>query len=303
MKIKLIGQIYTIVNYLKHQILKSNRYKLTKRVIRHIESKDCDLPEKEKNTLKKFLSKILVSQISYPFIKEYHYRIVDVFYDKTKSLHYVLHNTKKLYFKRDLSKSRIRDLYNGLCIEQDIRSPHSYFAFPISYQSTDIVADIGAAEGIWALDITESVSEIYLFECEDGWIEALQATFEPWKEKVHIVQKYVADFTDENHTTLDDYFFENNIFPTIIKADIEGAEIACIKGASGTLTQHINHALLCTYHNVDDFTIMSDMLKNLHFAVQPSEGHMISIYSEPDYGCKDITKIFRKGLIHAHKQS
>ena len=302
MKIKLIGILYTRIKYLCHQIFKSNRYRLTKYLILHIESNDCDLPAEEKIIIKKFLSKTLVSQISYPFIKEYHYRIVNVLWDKTKSLYYVYHNKKKLYFRKGLSKTGIRNLYNELCLEQDVRSPHSYFAFSIRYRPTDIAVDIGAAEGIWALDIVENVREIYLFECEADWIEALQATFEPWKDKVNIVNKYVSDFTDKKNTTLDDYFYSKNLFPDIIKADIEGAEVVCMKGASKLLTHPIRHILLCTYHNYSDFTILSEIMENNHFEVQPSEGHMISIYSEPDYGCKDITKILRKGLIHAYKQ-
>lgn len=302
MKIKLIGIVYTRIKYLCHQITRSNRYKLTRRLIRHIESSDCDLPAKEKIILKKILSKTLVSQINYPFMKEYNYRIVPVLRDKTKSLYYVRHNKKKLYFKRGLSKMEIRNMYNGLCLEQDARSPHSYFAFSIRYRPTDIAADIGAAEGIWALDIVENVREIYLFECEADWVEALQATFEPWKDKVRIVNKYVSDFNDEKNTTLDDYFYNKNLFPDIIKVDIEGAEVACMQGASKLLTRPVRHLLLCTYHNYSDFSVLSEIMKSHHFEVQPSEGYMIPVYTEPDYSCKDITKLIRKGLIHAYKQ-
>ena len=301
MRITLIGMIFTRLKYFCHQILKSNRYNLTKRLTQYLESGDCDFPAEEKKMLKQFLSKTLVSQISYLFIKEYNYRIINVLWDKTKSLHYVFHNKKKLYFRKGLSKNGIRNMYNALCIEQDTRSPHSYSAFPVNYKPTDIAVDIGAAEGIWALDIAEKVNEIYLFECEDAWIEALQATFEPWKDRVHIVNKYISDFTNEQNTTLDDYFGGKNIFPTIIKADIEGAEVACVKGAKILLSQHIRQAFICTYHNFGDFVLLTDMMKNYQFAVQPSKGYMISIYSESGYNCKDIKKIFRKGLIYANK--
>lgn len=302
MKIKVIGIVYTQLKYLFHSVSNSNRYKLTKRLIQYIKSEDCDLPAEEKMVLNKFLKKSLVSQISYPFIKDYHYRIVNVLWDKTKSLHFVYRNNKKLYFGRGLSKNKIRNMYNALCIEQDLRSPHAYLAFPVCYQPNDVVADIGSAEGIWALDVVDKVQEIYLFESEDIWIEALQATFEPWKDKVHIVNKYVTDYVDERNTTLDDYFSSEHIFPTIIKADVEGAEVPCVKGASKLLNQHIRHALICTYHNFDDFTILAEIMKNHNFEIRSSEGYMVSIYSEPDYGCKDISKILRKGLIHAYKQ-
>jgi len=289
------------LKYMFRGILRSNRYNLTTSVISYIESKDCDFSIEEKNAFRKFFKNRLVSQISYCFIQEYHYRIVHVLWDKRKQLHYVLHHGRKLYFKKGMSKFKIRELYNALCIEQDVRSPHSYFSFPLHYHETDVAADIGAAEGMWALDIIDKVKTIYLFECEDSWIEALYATFEPWNEKVHIVKKIITDYTDKKHTTLDDYFCNQNNYPTIIKADIEGEEIAGMKGAQKLLSQHIRYAILCTYHNFDDFMILSDMMTKKHFKIQPSEGYITAIYSEPNYDVKDISKIFRKGVIHAFK--
>ena len=301
MSIKLLGIIFTKLRYFKHKIFSSHHYKLTKRVIRYLESTDCDLMTEEKSTIQKFLSHKLVSVINYPFVEEYKYRIVNVLKDKRNSLNYVYHNEKKLYFKKGMSKYKIMEMYNYLCIEQDIRSPHSYVSSPVTYSPTDIAVDIGAAEGIWALDIVEKVKELYLFECEDGWIEALEATFLPWKNKVTIVNNYVTDNTNGMFTTLDDYFLPKNIFPSIIKVDIEGEEISAMKGALKLLTNHIRHALLCTYHNVDDFQKLSEMMKNHHFEVKHSEGFIINIYSEPNYNCHNISEIFRKGLIHACK--
>lgn len=297
----LTGNLYPGLKCVKHLISNSNRYKLTKQVNQYLQSDDCIIPDEEKPVIQKWFSMPLVHQISYPFIKKYLYRKVNIFFDNKKSLHYVLHSEKRLYFKKGMSKHDIRELYNNLCIEQDINSPHSYLAFPVHYQSTDIAVDIGAAEGIWALDIIEKVKEIYLFECEDAWIEALQATFEPWSDKIHIVNKFVSDVTDEVNTTLDDYFLGKNIVPDIIKADIEGAEASCIKGASKLLTNHVRHFLLCTYHNYDDYRVLSEMMKSHGFETQPSKGYMLTIYMEPNYSCKDASKIVRKGLIHAYK--
>ena len=296
------GRLYARLKYLKHWFYKTSHYKLTIRLIRHIQTDDCKLSTEEKRVLKKFLSNRLVSQISYPFVKEYDYKPVKVIWDEAKSLYYVYHHAKRLYFKKGWPKILTRNMYNALCIEQDLRSPHAYSAFPIQYQSTDIAVDIGAAEGIWGLDIVEKVKELYIFECEDEWIDALQATFEPWKDKVHIVNKCVSDFSDNKNTTLDDYFCSRNIFPTIIKADIEGAEVAMVKGASEMFSKHISHAILCTYHNPDDYVLLSEMMKKYYSEVVVSEGFMIAIYSEPNFDCiKDFTKIFRKGMIHACK--
>ena len=294
------GRLYARLKYIWHRFKKTGRYKLTKRLLQHIETEDCKLSTEEKTVLKKLLSSRLVSHISYPFVKEYEYRPVKVLWDETKSLYYVYHHAKRLYFKKGLPKPFIRYIYNDLCLEQDIRSPHSYFVFPIQYHDTDIAVDIGAAEGIWALDIVEKVRELYLFEYDEDWIKALQATFEPWKDKVHIVNKYVSDVSDSKNTTLDDYFYARNIFPTIIKADVEGAEIALVKGASGLLSNHIAHAIICTYHNPDDFAMVLEMVKEYYTEVDVSNGYLIDIYSVPHFACHDFTNIFRKGVIHAH---
>ena len=297
----IVGKLFTTLKYFTNQCFRTNRYKLTKSAIQYILSEDCCFSPEEKKNLKKSLSKILISAINYTFVKEYHYRRVSVFYDKTKSLYFVFHKKKKLFFKKGLSKKEVINMYNALCAEQDARSPHFYMSDSISYYSTDIAVDIGAAEGIWALEIVEKVNNIYIFECESGWIEALQATFEPWKEKVCVINKYVTDFSDETHTALDDYFLNKNIYPNIIKADIEGAETNCLKGASKLLNLSIYHALICTYHNYDDFEILSDMMKKNNFEVEPSRGYMAAIYTVKNFDCDDVSKLFRKGLIHAFK--
>jgi len=295
------GNLYSGLKYMKQKVFNSNRYKLTKRTIQYLQSKDCTIPAADSLAMQKYFSKTLIQPISYPFISEYLYKRINVLFDNTKSLYYVYHNKKKLYFKKGLSKTNIRDIYNQLCIEQDVRSPHSYFAFPICYQSTDIVADIGAAEGVWALDIVEKVKEIYLFECDEEWIEALQATFEPWSYKIHIVNKFVSDFSDEMNTALDDYFFGEGKNPDIIKVDIEGAEAECLNGASKLLSHYIRDVLLCTYHKFNDFTVLSKIMEHYNFEVQSSEGYMLFIWEEPNYNFKDIATLFRKGLIYARK--
>jgi hypothetical protein len=148
----------------------------------------------------------------------------------------------------------------------------------------------------------DKVKEIFIFECEEDWIEALEATFKPWKDKVHIVNKFVTDYSDGKNISLDDYFCGKNIFPTIIKADVEGSEVACVRGASKLLTQHIRHIFLCTYHRFNDFEVLSEAIKKLNFKVTPSEGYMLYYFEEPDYNNKDIAKIFRKALIYAHRE-
>ena len=46
--------------------------------------------------------------------------------------------------------------------------------------------DAGCAEGYTSLEVVEEVDHLYLFECDEAWIEALEATFALWREKVTI---------------------------------------------------------------------------------------------------------------------
>jgi len=75
-----------------------------------------------------------------------------------------MHENKRLYFPENWNTERIRDCYNNLCIEQDKDSPHRYEADGYIVQEGDVIADVGAAEGIWALNYTEKAGKIYLFE-------------------------------------------------------------------------------------------------------------------------------------------
>jgi hypothetical protein len=259
------------------------------------------IPEKDKIGILKFLSCNLISHISYPFVKEYRYRLVKPVFDKTCSMYYVLHNNKKLYFKKSWDKSKIRNMYNTLCTEQDKRSPHSYEYLNQQISTQDIAIDAGAAEGIWSLDIIESVKFIYIFELEDDWIEALSATFAPWKEKVEIVNLCLSDKTEKGKVALDDYFQNKNISPTIIKADIEGGEQKLLKGAQKLLPDTIRGIVMCTYHNYGDYALISMLLKNIGFKTVTSGGYLLSIYDKPCFECDDLSNIIRKGLIFGIK--
>ena len=70
----------------------------------------------------------------------------------------------------------------------------------------ETLLDIGAAEAVFTLDTIDYIDRAYLFECDEAWIEALEATFAPWNDKIMIVRKYVSDVDDDNNITLDTFF-------------------------------------------------------------------------------------------------
>jgi len=158
-----------------------------------------------------YFKKYRFSVFPYEFSKKYHASDIDVFFDKTSQTRYVVHENKRLYFPENWENNHIRAYYNGLCIEQDKDSPHRYDVDCYAVKNGDVIADVGAAEGIWALNNAEKASKIYLFECNQEWIKALRKTFEPWKEKVVIVNKYISNNNYDKNITLDVFFYKKRI--------------------------------------------------------------------------------------------
>jgi hypothetical protein len=187
-------------------------------------------------------------------------------------LPYIEHGNKKLYLPKNLSEREMEFIYRYLLTEQDIDSPHRYVN---SYAELEgkIVLDIGAAEGIFALDAIEYAEKVYLFECDDQWIEALQATFEPWKEKVEIVRKYVGDTDTEECVTLDSFMEGKEQDNLHLKMDIEGAEQSALQGAKKLLTngKRISFSV-CTYHRDEDAKAISSFFESLGYTYEFTRG-------------------------------
>ena len=205
----------------------------------------------------------------YSWKKEYDSHRFEVHIDDKKSLPYVWHNDKKLYFKKDTRN--VADAYKFLLIEQDERSAHRYVK---SYKDLmgKTLLDIGAAEAIFTLDVIEYINHAYLFESDESWIEALNATFTPWKEKITIVRKYVSDVNDENNVTLDAFFKDKLSENLFVKMDIEGYERKALKGCNKLFARNQNiSGSVCIYHLSDDEEAVSKILKHsgLTISVQP----------------------------------
>lgn len=125
--------------------------------------------------------------------------------------------------------------------EQDIKNSHHYLQENRIPENGDVIADIGAAEGIFALDVIDRCEKVYLFEMSESWITPLEKTFEAYKDKIEIVKKYVSNANDDICITMDDFFKDKKI--TYIKADIEGAEISMLEGGRSTLEKRLKELL------------------------------------------------------------
>lgn len=244
-----------------------------------------------------FLSSNNISVFPYPFAEEYKPSDIEVILDSAIGLYYMLWDGKKLYHKK-ASKEKAQKYFNSLRLEQDIRSPHRYLINEFNVKENDIVVDVGAAEGNFSLSIIEKASRVLLFEPDRNWAKALEATFEPWKNKVTIVHKLVSDKSSLDSVSLDDFLGQEQSI-NFIKADVEGSEAEVIKGAQKIIERNRELKIaVCTYHRQEDATNLDSQLTQLGFENKFSDGYMLY-----HYGRTNVVKepYLRKAVLRATK--
>jgi hypothetical protein len=292
---KLTSQFYRVVvpKFIRKRIL-ANR--LPKAIAKYYAGRK-EKPSDEIANVLNYLGKNPIAVFPYDFQDEYIAENIEVYEDKAKGLRYVLLDGKRLYFKKRWGKKKIQNLYNLLCKEQDARSPHRYLTDDFGFDDGETLVDVGAAEGNFALSVVEKASRLILFEADKEWIEPLNATFEPWKDKVEIVNKFVSNITDSKHTKLDDYLTVSPGQQTFLKIDVEGAESRLLAGCQKILAEQTPlKVAICTYHKQNDEKEFSSLLLQNGFTVSHSDGYMLFYYDKqlaPPY--------FRRGLLRAKK--
>jgi len=252
-----------------------NRQRTNQTIIKHYEALPHTSVSLEETAALNYLKQHGLQVFPYRFTEKYKKEEVQVYDDKALQLKYVIFEGKKLYFKRKSSARGIKRNYSRLLAEQDEASPHRYLTLDFDIQENDILVDVGAAEGNLPLEVIEKVSKVYLFETDPRWIEALEATFAPWKDKVEIVNKFVSNTNDEKHVSLD-AFFKDRPAPTFIKVDAEGAEADILTGATQLL--HSDQPLrlaLCCYHKPNDAVEFDERLSALGFSNAFAKGYMV----------------------------
>ncbi len=184
-----------------------------------------------------------------------------------------------------------------MLMEQHVDSPHLYWSDEEVFKGKTLF-DIGAAEGFVSLDHIEDLEQVYLFECDHPWIEALNATFKPYANKVTIVERYVSDKTDASANTvcLDDFVREKGCRVDLLKMDIEGFEEMALEGARDTLISQAVNLAVCAYHKPDAVTSIVDLLTAFGYQCTLNPKLMCFVYDDrPPY--------FRTGMVYAHKKT
>jgi hypothetical protein len=267
------------------------RARLRKNIIRYLEE-NAQTPE-EKRTLE-YLGKNPLSFLLPDPSAKYNPADIEVHRAEGGDLSYVMRHGKKIFFPKSMTREEIVTYYRDLSIEQDPSSPHYYFSNGAAVQEGDVVVDVGASEGIFALDIVETANKVYVIEGDQSWIRPLEETFRPWKDKVTIMPKYVSDSNTEHYATLDSLF--HGVKVNFVKMDIEGFEEGALKGADTLLSNAELTVVVAAYHNKRSETSIRKILAEKGFVISTSNGYVVLIYDvrlTPPY--------LRRGLVIGKK--
>lgn len=237
-----------------------------------------------------FIVKHGITMFPYDFSKKYSDFQCEILYDYDEEKYYVFHKGKRLYFPKGIEKEEIKRAYKQLIMEQESESPHCYWSNINRPARGDVFVDVGAAEGMIALEWIDIVDKAILIECDEAWKDALISTFAPYQEKVKIISRYCCEKEGTGTTTIDNIV--GGVDNLVIKMDIEGAEISALKGAEKTLKNKKVKWAVCTYHRKNDANDIENIMKENDIEYEYSSGYLILPYDlQHEY------PYFRKGVI------
>lgn len=233
-----------------------------------------------------------------PYLNGYESMAWQVYWDTASGYPYIIFEDKRMYFPRDYSNFVINgngQMYvRDILLEQHHSSPHLYCKDNVIVKAGDVMVDAGVCEGNFALRYIDLVSKLYLVECDPLWEEPLKLTFAPYKEKVVFCNKFLTNYNDNTHITLDTLVTENVDF---LKMDIEGEEPRALEGAHTLLSNKKMRLSICTYHRFGQYEEIKRILEENGFATAHSNGFML-FCEDPDFA---RTADARRGIIRAWK--
>lgn len=274
------------------QVWNKNYFYQQKILERYNEAKDLEIQR-----VIQYIEENGLDIFNYSYVNMYKDKNISIYLDSGSGLYYVVHKGKKMFMKRSFETiNDVKNYYYSLLIEQDQESPHHYLDDKFELPQRAIVADVGAAEGIFTLDNIEKIEKAYVFECDEEWVEALEKTFEPYEKKVTIIQKYVGDYVDERSIRLDEY---KKCGINFIKMDIEGAECIALEGAKEIIGDSKNmECAICAYHAEYDEQAIRWMLSEYGMETSTTDGYMWFPY---DIKNKKVSTKLVRGIVRGVK--
>lgn len=278
--------------------------KLKKLAVSNYAENNPDFKEKFKDEISFINQNFTIDAIPYPCINKI--GAITCFIDNEKKLPYIVHSGKKLFFPKHWSKEQCERCYKNYIEKENIlggnhttKAPHQYTTNDFQIDKNDILLDIGCAEALLSLDVIDNVKKIYIFEYDSQWFAPLKATFEPYKEKVTFIKKFVADKNSLNTISLSSLFKNVSNESFFVKMDIEGAETTVLKGNPDFFNSKNKIKIACcTYHKKNDYIDIPKILTDYGYQFKFSEGFML-YYFDSDF----TPPFFRKGIIRATNTS
>ncbi|MCI9547491.1 MAG: FkbM family methyltransferase [Lachnospiraceae bacterium] len=217
-------------------------------------------------------------------------------WDCIENMPYIIFEDKRMYFPYDHRFPVVdgQKVVMDILGEQQSTSPHLYIKDDIGVEQGDVVADAGVCEGNFSLRYVEKASKLYLFECNWRWIKPLQKTFEKFRDKVVLCNKFLGRYEKGEYTTLDSVIDGRLDF---LKMDIEGAEEEALLGGENTLLDNNVKCAICSYHKPEAEMAIKDILQKYGYNANSSNGYMVFYWDKNIYSTLD----FRRGIVYARK--
>lgn len=156
---------------------------------------------------------------------------------------------------------------------------HHWFLPELAIGPDDVVADCGAAEGLFTFVAASKARQVFAIEPVPFFVAALRANFAK-TPNVEILPTAVGErngkarmvingFTSHLSPAgpvevpvarLDDLLADNPIRLTLLKADVEGAELTTLIGARRTIRKYKPRVVMAVYHDQDNVAEIQDFL-------------------------------------------
>lgn len=159
---------------------------------------------------------------------------------------------------------------------------HRYEVPETRVESNDVVVDCGAAEGLFSLEVASRCRKLFVFEPLPDFVKGLEQTFRQ-NANTEIVPAALGERTETARFTadgiasacgpsgtleirvvaMDDFFRERPERVSYIKADVEGTEMALLRGAAGIIKAGKPKIAITTYHHRRDAEEIQEYLRSL----------------------------------------
>jgi len=214
-------------------------------------------------------------QPPYEWAHRYMAEEVHVERDATCGMLFAEVDKRRVFFPRGSTVADVQQAVRIARMEQDPRSPHCYLCGEHKIDTGDVGVFVGASDGMVCASVIDKLSRAFLFEPDPKWVEPLRMTFQPWIDKVEIVQLALGAKDSVGVTRLDTFFLGKSL-PNYIQMDVDGAEWDVLQGARAILAKAAKLRLsVCTYHRRLDYQRFAKFLGELGFAISHSPGYYL----------------------------